>query len=319
MEYVEEKRILDVISWVLGGRGFIVHDPDRLVEILPLFFSQTKYRSFRRQLNMWHFERIEKGPCKGAFVHPYFVRGEKDLASSMSRQIMLKPRRTNSFSSAASTTSTETTQKNVSSNEGKAGGCWEQHQDHHQQQLGHLLALGAAPDITAPSCVFDLGNDDVRLKHYSIFNKEDATTDTPAPARLVPLTTTKGGGSFYKEETPVANFLNGSLVTSEQKANFCFEQRWPSMMLNEERAIPSFILQQQAKEEESLLVTPLVLPNIMKGISPRPVEESQEPPQELYDPLDITTFDDFDFDLSVDLASGSMFSQPSPAHTSNGR
>lgn len=108
MEYIESQGLESIISWVLNGRGFIVHDPDRLVGILPLFFSQTKYRSFRRQLNMWHFERIEKGPSKGAFMHPYFVRGNKELCSLMSRHISLKPlRRENSFGSSSSNGTTK--------------------------------------------------------------------------------------------------------------------------------------------------------------------------------------------------------------------
>lgn len=115
MEYVEENKIEHVISWVLKGRGFVVHDPDRLVELLPLFFSQTKYRSFRRQLNMWHFERIEKGPSKGAFIHPYFVRGNRELCHSMSRHVSLKPQRGSSIgshgSSSCSTQSEERSSK----------------------------------------------------------------------------------------------------------------------------------------------------------------------------------------------------------------
>jgi hypothetical protein len=65
----------------------MVHDPERLLEILPIFFGQTKYRSFQRQLNMWHFERILDGPYKGAFVHPFFVRGNKSSCARMSRHI----------------------------------------------------------------------------------------------------------------------------------------------------------------------------------------------------------------------------------------
>ena len=65
----------------------MINDPDRLLEILPMFFGQTKYRSFRRQLNMWHFERLLVGPDKGAFVHPFFIRGNKALCSFMSRHI----------------------------------------------------------------------------------------------------------------------------------------------------------------------------------------------------------------------------------------
>lgn len=86
MTYVETNGLESAISWVMNGKGFMINDPDKLVTILPLFFDQTKYRSFRRQLNMWHFERILDGPHKGAFVHPYFVRGNRGLCAYMSRQ-----------------------------------------------------------------------------------------------------------------------------------------------------------------------------------------------------------------------------------------
>jgi len=92
MGYVEREGLEHVISWVINGRGFMIHDPEKLVKILPLFFAQTKYRSFRRQLNMWHFERIMSGPHKGAFMHPYFVRDNQELCACMSRQIFVKSR-----------------------------------------------------------------------------------------------------------------------------------------------------------------------------------------------------------------------------------
>ena len=87
MSFVERQNLESIISWVMNGHGIMINDPDKLVQILPLFFSQTKYRSFRRQLNMWRFERILEGPDKGAFTHPYFIRGRKMLCSHMSRHI----------------------------------------------------------------------------------------------------------------------------------------------------------------------------------------------------------------------------------------
>ena len=65
----------------------MVNDPKKIVELLPRFFSQTKFRSFQRQLNMWHFERILKGPQKGAFRHPLFRKDNKKLCARMSRNI----------------------------------------------------------------------------------------------------------------------------------------------------------------------------------------------------------------------------------------
>ena len=86
LSYVEDKGLEHVISWTLNGRGFQINDPEELVTILPRFFEQTKYRSFRRQINMWHFDRVLDGPHRGVFVHPYFVKGNKKLCDRMSRQ-----------------------------------------------------------------------------------------------------------------------------------------------------------------------------------------------------------------------------------------
>jgi hypothetical protein len=84
--YAEGEGLESIISWDSNGRAFRVNDPNMLVDILPLCFYQTKYRSFQRQLNMWAFERILEGPGKGAFWHPYFIRGQKYLCREMNRQ-----------------------------------------------------------------------------------------------------------------------------------------------------------------------------------------------------------------------------------------
>lgn len=86
MTFIEMEGLTDIIAWVRNGQAIIVHDSDRLLKLLPIFgLSQTKYRSFERQLNMWHWERITAGPNKGAWMHPCFIRGNKVLCSYMSR------------------------------------------------------------------------------------------------------------------------------------------------------------------------------------------------------------------------------------------
>jgi hypothetical protein len=48
-----ERNGLDyIISWVHDGKAFMVHNQYQLLEILPIFFGQTKFRSFQRQLNV---------------------------------------------------------------------------------------------------------------------------------------------------------------------------------------------------------------------------------------------------------------------------
>ena len=60
------------VSWTPDGHGFVIRDRDALTEILPQFFSQTKYRSFTRQLNLWGFHRY----TEDGWQHDHFVRGD---------------------------------------------------------------------------------------------------------------------------------------------------------------------------------------------------------------------------------------------------
>ena len=92
MEYVELQGLDSIISWIMGGRAIKIHNPEKIVDLLPLFFSQTKYRSFQRQINMWHFDKIIDGPEKGGYYHPYFLKGHKALCSKMRRNLMDQPK-----------------------------------------------------------------------------------------------------------------------------------------------------------------------------------------------------------------------------------
>ena len=92
LDYVEREGLEHIISWIRDGTAFKVHDPEKLVDrVLPIFFGQTMYRSFQRQLSMWHFHKICIGFDRGAFLHPYFKRGDKTLCAKMSRNISDQP------------------------------------------------------------------------------------------------------------------------------------------------------------------------------------------------------------------------------------
>lgn len=46
------------VTWLFHGHAFKIVDEERLMaEIVPIFFNQTKIRSFKRQLNLWGFKR----------------------------------------------------------------------------------------------------------------------------------------------------------------------------------------------------------------------------------------------------------------------
>ncbi|KAG7349271.1 HSF-type DNA-binding protein [Nitzschia inconspicua] len=127
LEYVSENDLESAICWARNGTAIMVHDPDKLVEILPKFFGQTKYRSFRRQLNMWHFHRIMEGPYRGAFMHPCFIRGNKQLLTYMSRHV---------YAATASPTTPSHTNF-TSSDPGRSFEEWQsqQQQQNHQPPL----------------------------------------------------------------------------------------------------------------------------------------------------------------------------------------
>jgi len=76
----------DIVSWQPHGRCFIVHKQMEFVEqILPLWFQQTKFASFQRQLNLYGFTRITVGHDKGAYYHELFLRGKRFLCQRIQR------------------------------------------------------------------------------------------------------------------------------------------------------------------------------------------------------------------------------------------
>ena len=76
-----------IISWLSHGRSFLVHDKDRFVkEIMPLYFTSTRYKSFQRQLNMWGFQRICGPVDTGAYYHQLFLRGIPALSFLIQRK-----------------------------------------------------------------------------------------------------------------------------------------------------------------------------------------------------------------------------------------
>ncbi|CAJ1948775.1 unnamed protein product [Cylindrotheca closterium] len=77
-----------IVSWQPPGNNcFRVHDPIMFVScVMPLFFKQTKYKSFQRQLNLYGFSRVDEGPNRGSYWHKLFQKDRKDLLNGMNRQ-----------------------------------------------------------------------------------------------------------------------------------------------------------------------------------------------------------------------------------------
>lgn len=86
LDDAESKGFSDIVSWVPTENGFKVHKTkDFDEEIMPKYFDKTKYKSFQRQLNMWGFDRVGSGTFKGAYLHPYFIRGKPEQCHFMER------------------------------------------------------------------------------------------------------------------------------------------------------------------------------------------------------------------------------------------
>jgi hypothetical protein len=58
----------DVITWTPQGKSFIILDMETFSEeVLLNYFRHQKYSSFQRQLNLYGFHKISKGPETGRY------------------------------------------------------------------------------------------------------------------------------------------------------------------------------------------------------------------------------------------------------------
>mmetsp|Transcript_24949 Transcript_24949/g.39180 ORF Transcript_24949/g.39180 Transcript_24949/m.39180 type:complete len:289 (-) Transcript_24949:148-1014(-) len=87
LEYACDSEFADSFFWSADGSVFIIHNKDVMMDDLaPMFFKQTKFRSFTRQLNIWGFVRTETlGGEKGGWLHENFRHGRPDLLKRIER------------------------------------------------------------------------------------------------------------------------------------------------------------------------------------------------------------------------------------------
>ena len=86
LESVASSNEDNVVSYVDNGTAFMIHKPRVFeTEIMPLYFSSTRLSSLQRQLNIYGFERVDKGPWRGAYQHVHFVRGKTHLLRKIKR------------------------------------------------------------------------------------------------------------------------------------------------------------------------------------------------------------------------------------------
>lgn len=77
-----------IVTWLSHGRSFIILRPREFEEqIMGQFFQCSKFSSFRRQLNLYDFRRINSGRDAGSYYHELFLRGKPKLAFKMVRRL----------------------------------------------------------------------------------------------------------------------------------------------------------------------------------------------------------------------------------------
>mmetsp|Transcript_22084 Transcript_22084/g.50520 ORF Transcript_22084/g.50520 Transcript_22084/m.50520 type:complete len:315 (-) Transcript_22084:210-1154(-) len=83
LEYASNHGLASIV-WAHDGEAFEIIDADALMDdVAPLFFKQTKFRSFTRQLNLWGFNRVEDS--KTGWWHDNFIRGNVDRIALIKR------------------------------------------------------------------------------------------------------------------------------------------------------------------------------------------------------------------------------------------
>lgn len=87
LEIATKEGLDHILSWQPNGYQFVIHDrPKFIALILPKYFSNIKYKSFLKQLNLYKFGRLTSGAHRGAYYHPCMVQGNPDLCDDINRQ-----------------------------------------------------------------------------------------------------------------------------------------------------------------------------------------------------------------------------------------
>jgi hypothetical protein len=88
LEEAERHNFNHIVSWEPDGVSFQVHNGDEFfTKIMPLYFDQTKYDSFRRQLDLYSFSRVAQlGSNSGIYSHASLVQGDRSLCKEIKRQ-----------------------------------------------------------------------------------------------------------------------------------------------------------------------------------------------------------------------------------------
>jgi len=76
----------DMISWSESGGAFRIANVSIFSSlVLPMYFRTSKFSSFQRNLNLYGFHKIRRGPDTDMYAHPAFLRGRPELLSQLKK------------------------------------------------------------------------------------------------------------------------------------------------------------------------------------------------------------------------------------------
>lgn len=86
LQQAEADGLGHIVSWQPHGRCFVIHKPQEFTDyVMPRYWKQSKLTSFQRQLNLYGFSRLTRGPDAGGYYHELFLRGKEFLCKQMTR------------------------------------------------------------------------------------------------------------------------------------------------------------------------------------------------------------------------------------------
>lgn len=87
LEDAERLGFSHIVSWSEDGRAFQIHDQKEFVNsIMNIYFDQSKFASFRRQLNLYGFNRTRTNNNRNMYFHEKFLQGNSQLCEQMFRR-----------------------------------------------------------------------------------------------------------------------------------------------------------------------------------------------------------------------------------------
>ena len=86
LEDAHKEGFNELVSWIRGGTAFKVHDVDGFMEhVMTKYFDQTKFQSFRRQLNLYQFIRVNSAVHGTYYFHKCFLQSDPNLCHKIVR------------------------------------------------------------------------------------------------------------------------------------------------------------------------------------------------------------------------------------------